>query len=315
MLLLVGAAAWAQAAPYPRDLAGDWSGMLRIGEETMPIEFELRDQGGRLVGALRCGDERIPFSSIELAGDEITLQLAQFGGRLRANIERYSEVQFPTLRGDYTVPDGKGGTYRFWIEAVHNAPVIQKEYPDDPEDATEIWGLWQYELSDPTGKTVESGTLELTPAKGKREQVWAKLASPQRVGVILRGVGSKFPQTLTDEQMEAWAKSGKKPTKADIRTVEGVAFHRFDGQQALALIADLQGDGSLRGRFWVNGEQLAFRATRGKASLVENDDVVEDSRRIEPIRRSTYGFCQGPWGAVSTSRTPIHFAVSRNLSP
>ncbi len=275
MLLLVGAAAWAQAAPYPRDLVGDWSGTLRIGEETMTIEFELRDQGGRLGGALHCGDERIPFSSIEFAGDEITLRLAQFGGWLHANIKRFPNDPLSTLRGDYTVPDGKGGTHRFWIEAFHNAPVIQKEYPDDPEDATEIWGLWQYELADPTGNSVESGTLEFTATTGKRKLAWAKLASPQRVGVILRGVGIKFPQTLTDEQMEAWAKSSKKPRKADIRTVETVFFHRFDGQQALALSADLQADGSLHGRFWVNGEQLAFLATRRKPSLVENDDVVE----------------------------------------
>jgi hypothetical protein len=261
-LLLLSAAAWAQAALYPKDLVGDWSGMLSLGDETAPIEFELRDQGGRLGGALRCGDERIPFSSIGLAGDEITLHLAQFGGRLHAKIERLGEPPFPTLRGDYTVPDGKGGTHRFWIEAVHNAPVIQKEYPDDPEDATEIWGRWQYELTDPTGKAVESGTLELTLGKGKRELAWAKLTSPQHPGVVLRGIGSKFPQLPTDAELEAWQKSGKQPTKADFRTVEGVAFHRFDGQQALAFTADLQAGGSLKGRFWTNGEQLTFRATR-----------------------------------------------------
>jgi hypothetical protein len=261
-LLLLSAAAWAQAAPYPKDLVGNWSGTLRLGEETAPIEFELRDQGGRLAGALRCGDERIPFSSIDLAGNELTLHLAQFGGRLHAKIERLGQPPFPSLRGDYSVPDGKGGTRRFWIEAVHNAPVIQKEYPDDPEDATELWGRWQYELADPAGKALESGTLELTRAKGKREQAWATLTSPQHAGAILRGVGSKFPQPPTDEQLEAWEKSGKKPTKADFRTVEGIAFHRFDGRQALALSADLQPDGSLKGLFWENGEQFAFHATR-----------------------------------------------------
>lgn len=53
MVLLLAAAAWAQAVPYPSDLVGDWSGTLRIGEETAPLEFELRDQGGKLGGALR----------------------------------------------------------------------------------------------------------------------------------------------------------------------------------------------------------------------------------------------------------------------
>jgi hypothetical protein len=262
ILLLLAAAAWAQVAQYPKDLIGDWSGTLLIGDETMTIEFDLHDQGGRLGGTLHNGDERILFSSIELAGDEITLRLARVGGQLRAKIERLPNDPLPTLRGDYTVPDGNGGIHRFWIEAFHNAPVIQKEYPDDPEEATEIWGLWQYELADPAGKSVEGGSLELTRATGERELDWAKLTSPQRVGVILRGVGSKFPQTPTDEEIEAWVKSGKEPTKADIRTVEGIFFDRFDGQQALVLNADLQADGSLRGRLWANGKQLVFLATR-----------------------------------------------------
>jgi hypothetical protein len=262
ILLLLAAAAGAQVAPYPKDLIGDWSGTLSIGDETMTIEFDLRDQGGRLGGALHSGDERILFSSIELAGDEITLRLAPVSGQLRARIDRLPNDPLPTLRGDYTIPDGHGGTQRFWIEAFHNAPVMQTEYPDDPEEATEIWGLWQYELADPAGKSVEGGSLELTRAAGERELDWAKLTSPQRVGVILRGVGSKFPQMPTDEEIEAWVRSGKEPTKADIRTVEGIVFHSFNGQEALALSADLQADGSLRGRFWTNGKQFVFRATR-----------------------------------------------------
>lgn len=264
--LLAAFSGWAQAAPYPKDLIGGWSATLQIGGQGMPIEFELHDQGGILGGALLCGDERIPFSSIQLTDGEITLRLSQFGGWLRAKIERVqppdSTEMLLTLSGDYTLPDGKGGKLRFWITAVHNAPVIQGEDPNDPEEAAKIWGVWQYDLADSSGNAIESGTLELTPKKDKRGLAWAKLTSAQRAGVILRGVGIKDPQWPTDEEIEAWEKSGKKPTKADLRTVEGVYFHRFDGQQALSFSADLQEDGSLLGLFQVNGAQLAFHATR-----------------------------------------------------
>ena len=37
---------------------------------------------------------------------------------------------------------------------------------------------------------------------------------------------------------------------------------------------------------------------------VEHHKVVESSRRMEPIKRSTHGFCQGDLGAVSTSVMP-----------
>lgn len=272
LVLLLAGAAWAQRTPthpsvtYPKDLPGKWSGVLRIGEEDMPFEFELYERDGQPAGALVCGDERIPFSSVELAADEVTFRLAQFGGRLHAKIERIqspdSTETFPTMRGDYTLPDGKGGKKHFWIEAVHMAPVVQKD-PDDPEDATELWGTWRYQLT-ADGQSVEEGTLELTHGKAPREEAWARMTptKAQRGRVVLRGVGSKFPQMPTEEQLEAWVKSGKKPTKAELKTVEGILFTRFDGQQALLLTADLQSDGTLSGSFWANGAKLSFRATR-----------------------------------------------------
>jgi hypothetical protein len=39
--------------------------------------------------------------------------------------------------------------------------------------------------------------------------------------------------------------------------------------------------------------------------LSENDDVVEESRRMVPITRSQYGFCHGDCGAVRTCSIPI----------
>jgi hypothetical protein len=244
-----------------------------LGEEAISLQFELHDQSGRLAGALICGEERIPFASVELTGDEVTFYIAQSGGRLHGKIERVTmpdtRETFPAMRGDYTLQDGHGGTRRFWIEAVHMAQVVQKDYPDDPEDATELWGTWHYRLIGPGGKVMEAGRLELTRGKKPREEDFATMSreippSPSGGSTLLRGVGSKFPQTPSDAELERWMKSGKQPTKADIRTVEGLLFSRFDGQQALSLSADLQKDGTLQGRYFQNGDQLKFQATRAK---------------------------------------------------
>ena len=40
-------------------------------------------------------------------------------------------------------------------------------------------------------------------------------------------------------------------------------------------------------------------------SLPEDEDVIRHSRRIEPISRSTWPFCQGNRGAVGLSRMPM----------
>src|SRR6266566_700053 len=49
--------------------------------------------------------------------------------------------------------------------------------------------------------------------------------------------------------------------------------------------------------------------------LMENNDVIRHSRRMEPSSRSAKGFCHGDRGAARTSRMPIDFAVSQNFSP
>jgi hypothetical protein len=41
-----------------------------------------------------------------------------------------------------------------------------------------------------------------------------------------------------------------------------------------------------------------------KMCLTKHDHMVDDSRRIEPINRSAYAFCQGERGAMGRSRMP-----------
>ena len=42
-----------------------------------------------------------------------------------------------------------------------------------------------------------------------------------------------------------------------------------------------------------------------KMALSQDNHVIQQSRRIEPIARSQYPFCQGERGAVGRSRMPI----------
>jgi hypothetical protein len=50
-------------------------------------------------------------------------------------------------------------------------------------------------------------------------------------------------------------------------------------------------------------------------SLVQDEDMGEAPRRMEPITRSTKGFCQGARGAVRTSRMSMLLTRRANASP
>ena len=63
----------------------------------------------------------------------------------------------------------------------------------------------------------------------------------------------------------------------------------------------------------VVGEVLLKMTPQG--AFVPHDDVVQALGRLEPITRSTNGFCQGDRGAVSTSSMPIASAPRRNSAP
>ena len=49
--------------------------------------------------------------------------------------------------------------------------------------------------------------------------------------------------------------------------------------------------------------------------VAKDEDMIETSRRIEPIRRSAKGFCHGLCGAVRTSAMRMRFTRCRNGAP
>ena len=65
----------------------------------------------------------------------------------------------------------------------------------------------------------------------------------------------------------------------------------------------------------VSSRFMAVAEVRRQRSLevagVQNDVVVEESLRIEPMSRSAYGFCQGLCGAVRISPMPSDLIRSR----
>jgi hypothetical protein len=61
--------------------------------------------------------------------------------------------------------------------------------------------------------------------------------------------------------------------------------------------------------FRIRAEHMA------QMSLPEDEDVIKHSRRIEPISRSTWPFCQGDRGAVGLSRMPMARMRRVNASP
>ena len=59
----------------------------------------------------------------------------------------------------------------------------------------------------------------------------------------------------------------------------------------------------------VRARLIVVERIRGQAPpqmpFAEDQDVIQQSRRSVPIRRSTYGFCHGDHGDVGRSRIPI----------
>jgi hypothetical protein len=81
-------------------------------------------------------------------------------------------------------------------------------------------------------------------------------------------------------------------------------------------------DTSRRGRVFLKREMGSRPMIVGKVSsqhatqmpLAQNDDVVQTSRRRDPISRSANGFCQGLDGAAITSVMPMPAMWRRNSS-
>ena len=57
------------------------------------------------------------------------------------------------------------------------------------------------------------------------------------------------------------------------------------------------------------------RQDTAQVAFAQDEDVIEDSRRIEPMSRSAKGFCHGLDGAVRISAIPMAFTRCRNAGP
>jgi hypothetical protein len=77
---------------------------------------------------------------------------------------------------------------------------------------------------------------------------------------------------------------------------------------------DRPGNGRILRQRQMSAGMFVICDVRGQDSaqprFSHDDDVIENSRRSEPIHNSTYAFCHSDCGAVSTSVIPIPLAVA-----
>ncbi|NLG76964.1 MAG: alpha/beta hydrolase, partial [Xanthomonadaceae bacterium] len=76
MLLCLGAVSIAVAEP-PR-LAGIWQGALDVGAMKLRLVFDIKEEGGKLVGTLDSPDQQafgMPIDTIDVQGSTVTIEL------------------------------------------------------------------------------------------------------------------------------------------------------------------------------------------------------------------------------------------------
>lgn len=93
MLLCLGAVSIAVAEP-PR-LAGIWQGALDVGAMKLRLVFDIKEEGGKLVGTLDSPDQQafgMPIDTIDVQGSTVTIELhriqGSFSGTFTADAEQ-----------------------------------------------------------------------------------------------------------------------------------------------------------------------------------------------------------------------------------
>jgi len=223
------------ATSSPADmLAGSWRAVLMSPGGELPFTLEIAEDGGELEAVAVSGDEREPFSHVEVAGEAITLHFDWYDSRIDA---RFDGKDTLTGRWQKTIPDGlstldftatRGSEGRFLpaVQAARNTSVAS------------IGGVWRAEFSDEDGS-------EVAQAEFRQE-------GSRVLGTFLTPTGDyRF--------LEGSYEGGL------------LRLSTFDGAHAFLFQAQANVDGTLSGDFWsrdsYHATWTASRAEEGEAIL------------------------------------------------
>jgi thiol-disulfide isomerase/thioredoxin len=252
-ILLFSTFTLAQKNSVPKELLGMWGASLNNSTEDVPFKLEIKNDKGKLSGAVWNGPEPWPFTSAKFEDGTLTLRFEQYDGTLTAKLEG------GRLVGEYFRPYAKGvvhypfkaGRDLTWEQFVSSAR------------GSKINGEFLYRLLNKDGRAAETG---IAVVKSRS----------------LKGNGREIEGTLIPVSGDSGLLSGLIDKKS-------LSISRFDGIHVMLLKAELQADGSLRGNY-ESGKtaRLTFTATPKEAA--KKEDQPQDPFALTKVKNPSEAF-------------------------
>ena len=218
----------------PANLTGDWRAVLASPGGELPFTLTVEDDGGWLRAVAQNGDERAPFSHVELEGNRVVFRLDFYDAEIEATMVAEGRLEGrwrkTASEGDSTLAftATKGLASRF-TEAVEPAPGAST--------VQEIDGAWAVEFSDEDGTELARGELQ---QNGDRV-----------TGTFLTPTGDyRFLEGSYEQGV--------------------LRLSTFDGAHAFLFRAQAQADGTLVGDFWSRDSYHA----KWTARRLETDESI-----------------------------------------
>lgn len=82
---------------------GPWRAVLTSPGGDLPFALEITEEGGRMSAIASSGGERVPFSHVDIRGEDISLRFDWYDSRIDAHLDDESTM---TGRWQKTVPGG-----------------------------------------------------------------------------------------------------------------------------------------------------------------------------------------------------------------
>lgn len=250
------------------DLTGSWRAVLESPGGELPFGLDISASAGELVAVAVNGEERAPFSSVEVDGRNVRLAFDYYDSEITAVLEgqrlegRWSKV----------VPEG-ASTLPFRAERVPAGRAAVRFQPrqgrvDRPTQS--ISGTWAVEFTDEDGTEIARGEFQ------EAED----------------GVTGTFLTPTGDYRFLVGDFDG-----------ELLRLSTFDGGHAFLFRAHLE-DGELVGDFW---SRDSYHATWRARPISEDQEVLPDAWALVGLtnEKGRFGFAfPDPDGQLVTSEDP-----------
>jgi thiol-disulfide isomerase/thioredoxin len=226
---------------------GLWDGFIQSRAGEVNFGIELKQQGGTINAVLLNASDRQPFSSATWDGQTLTLRLDYYDGQI---VLHYASPQ--RMEGEYARQTSKGMVNIPLILVPHRESAATK-----PWTGPDLGGDWLLHESGSEG--AEKNTL----ASFQQEKTAASDGKVAATGILEPASG------------DTGLLHGTLATDATGQT----HFHlsRFDGIHALALDAQLQPEGSLKGLIGGIKSSTPFTAERASDPAAANPNALAGS--------------------------------------